>query len=184
MRGYSGLYYARTPMLLFADPMNNFRVPPGNVSIRLPFTVPAGNPNTTVYRQLLLIGIDLNRFPLDEVPLLTPEQVTQVAAALGLNPNPFQGAQVLAVDQDFKNPRAFQAGAGVEREVMPNLSVAADLIYVKTDRLQRNRDLNLGVPTPRPDRPGATADFPGASADQPGLRAGSRVDREAPNTRR
>ena len=42
VRGYSGVYYARTPMLLFSDPMNNFRVPPGNVSVRLPFAVPAG----------------------------------------------------------------------------------------------------------------------------------------------
>jgi hypothetical protein len=149
VRGYSGVYYARTPMLIFSDPMNNFRVPAGNVSVRLPFAVPVGNPNTTVYRQLALIGIDLNRFPLSEFPLLSPEQVTQIAAALGLNPNPYQGAQVLAVDQDFKNPRAFQAGTGVEREVLPDMSVAADLIYVKTDRLERNRDLNLSVPVAR-----------------------------------
>jgi hypothetical protein len=160
VRGYSGMYYARTPMLLFSDPMNNFRVPPGNVSVRLPFAVPVGNPNTTVYRQLLLIGIDLNRFALADFPVLTPEQLTQIAGALGLNPNPFLGAQVLAVDQDFKNPRAFQAGTGVERELMPNLSVAADVIYVKTDRLQRNRDLNLGVPTPRPTDPAQRPIFP------------------------
>ena len=43
---------------------------------------------------------------------------------------------------------------------MPNLSVAADLIYVKTDRLQRNRDLNLGVPTPRPTDPAQRPIFP------------------------
>lgn len=160
VRGYSGVYYARTPMLIFSDPMNNFRVPAGNVSVRLPFAVPAGNPNTTLYRQLLLIGIDLNRFPLTDLPLLTPEQLTQVATALGLNPNPYQGAQVLVVDQDFKNPRAFQAGAGVEREVLPNLSVAADAIYVKTDRLERNRDLNLGVPAPRATDPAQRPIFP------------------------
>jgi len=160
VRGYSGVYYARSPMLLFSDPMNNFRVPPGNLSVRLPFAVPAGNPNATVYRQLLLIGIDLNRFPLGEFPVLTPDQLTQIAGSLGLTPNPYQGAQPLAVDQDFKNPRAFQAGTGVERELMPNLSVAADLIYVKTDRLQRNRDLNIGVPTPRPTDPAQRPIFP------------------------
>ena len=44
------------------------------VSVRLPFAVPAGNPNNTVYRQLALIGIDLNRFPLTGFPVLTPEQ--------------------------------------------------------------------------------------------------------------
>ena len=42
VRGYTGLYYARTPELLLAAPMNNFRVPPGDLSIQLPFTVPAG----------------------------------------------------------------------------------------------------------------------------------------------
>ena len=43
---------------------------------------------------------------------------------------------------------------------MPNLSVAADFIYVKTDHLQRNRDLNLGVPTPRPTDPAQRPIFP------------------------
>ena len=52
VRGYTGIYYARTPMLLWAAPMNNFRVPPGDLSSQLPFTVPAGNPNTTLYEQL------------------------------------------------------------------------------------------------------------------------------------
>ena len=43
--------------------MNNFRVPPGDLSIQLPFPVPAGEPEQTrSIRQLLLIGIDLNRF--------------------------------------------------------------------------------------------------------------------------
>jgi hypothetical protein len=37
----------------------------------------------------------------------------------------------------------------VEHEILPNLSASADLTYVKTDRLQRNRDHNLGVPVPR-----------------------------------
>jgi hypothetical protein len=122
--------------------------------------VPAGNPNTTLYQQLLLIGIDLNQFPLSDLPRITPEQLTQIAGALGISNNPFQGANVLAVDQDFRNPRAFQVGVGVEREVMPNLSVAADTIYVKTDYLQRNRDLNLGVPVPNPADPAQRPIFP------------------------
>jgi outer membrane receptor protein involved in Fe transport len=36
IRGYSGVYYARTPMLLFADPINNFRDPAGNLTIQRP----------------------------------------------------------------------------------------------------------------------------------------------------
>ena len=66
VRGHTGLYYARTPGLLLASPMNNFRIPAGDLSIQLPYPVPAGNPNNTLYRQLLLIGIDLNRFALEQ----------------------------------------------------------------------------------------------------------------------
>lgn len=37
-RGFSGLYYARTPLLVFASSVNNFRTPPGDVSTTLPYT--------------------------------------------------------------------------------------------------------------------------------------------------
>ena len=36
-RGYGGMYYARTPGLIFADSVNNYRATPGNVSTTLPF---------------------------------------------------------------------------------------------------------------------------------------------------
>jgi Carboxypeptidase regulatory-like domain/TonB-dependent Receptor Plug Domain len=149
VRGYTGLYYARTPMLLLAAPMNNFRVPPGDLSVQLPLTPPAGNPNTTLYRQLLLIGIDLNQTPLNNLPNLTTEQITQIASALGLTVNPYLGAQPLVVDEDFKNPRATQFGAGFERELATGFTASADFTYVKTDNLQRNREMNLFVPEPR-----------------------------------
>jgi len=38
IRGFSGIYYARTPGLIFADTVNNYRATPGNVSTTLPFT--------------------------------------------------------------------------------------------------------------------------------------------------
>lgn len=160
IRGYSGLYYARSPMLLFSDPMSNFRVPPGNVTVTLPYQVPATNPNDTLYEQFLLIGINLNTTPLGELPRLTPAQLTAIAAALGISSNPFQGVNVTGVDQDFKNPTAFQVGTGVERELSANLSASADFVYVKTDHLQRNRDLNIGVPVPRATDPAQRPIFP------------------------
>ena len=80
VRGHGGLYYARTPGLLLTSPLNNFRIPAGDLSIQLPYPVPAGNPNNTLYRQLLLIGIDLNRFALDQMPILSTEQMTQIAS--------------------------------------------------------------------------------------------------------
>ena len=107
-----------------------------------------------------------------------------MATALGLTPNPFLGAQVLAVDQDFRNPRAFQAGGGVEREMLRNLSVAADVVYVKTDLLQRNRDLNLGVPAPRATDPAQRPIFRGAAALDARLRCRCASRRRSRNTRR
>ena len=60
IRGYSGLYYARTPLLVFAGSVNNYRTPPGDVSTQLPFVgftqatfdaflaTPAGAPYVTI----------------------------------------------------------------------------------------------------------------------------------------
>lgn len=162
VRGYTGIYYARTPMLLWAAPMNNFRVPPGDLSVQLPFTPPAGNPNTTLYRQLLLIGIDLNQTPLNQLPILSTDQITQIASALGLVVNPYLGTQPLVVDQDFKNPRGTQFGVGYEREILQGFTASADFTYVKTDNLQRNREMNLSVPAPQAADPAQRPFFPTA----------------------
>ena len=148
VRGYTGLYYARTPMLLWAAPMNNFRIPPGDLSVQLPFSAP-GNPNNTIDKQMALIGIDLNSISAEQ-PADPDERADHAgsAGALGLAVNPYLGAQPIVVDQEYKNPRATQAGAGVEREIVSGVTVAADFTYVKTDYLQRNRELNLVVTRP------------------------------------
>jgi hypothetical protein len=176
VRGFSGIYYARSPMLLFSDPMSGFRVPPGNLTITLPYQVPVGNPNDSLYEQLLLIGINLNQTPLSSLPQLTPDQLSAIASRLGITANPYFGVNVMGVDTDFRNPRATQVGGGVEREVMPNFSVGADVVYVKTDFLQRNRDLNIGVPTPRSTDPAQRPIFPArplASLNQVQIRESS-----------
>jgi hypothetical protein len=54
------------------------------------------------------------------------------------------------IDQDYKNPRAAQVGVGFEREFLPGVTGGAEYIHVKTDHLQRNRELNLPAPTIRP----------------------------------
>ncbi len=146
VRGYGGIYYARTPGLILSTPMSNFRSTPGDLSVTLPFAVPAGNPNNTVYRQLLLIGIDLNKLPLTGLPNLTSTQLNQISSALGLTVDPFRGANVTMVDSNFKNPRSYQAGLGYERQIAQGLSVAFDATLVKTEHLQRNRDLNEPAP--------------------------------------
>jgi hypothetical protein len=153
VRAYTGLYYARSPALLFAGPMNNYRNPPGDLSIQLPFSVPSGNLNKTLYQQFLLIGIDLNQTPLDQLPELTTDQITQISSALGLSVDPFLAAQPLSMDNDFKNPRAFQVGLGAERQVAAGVTVGLEGIYVKTENLQRNRELNLPAPIIRDNDP-------------------------------
>lgn len=147
IRLFTGTYYARTPMLLLAAPLNNFREVPGDLSIQLPFRVPVGNPNNTVYRQLKLIGVDLNNFSLDKLPILTPQQIQSIAGALGLAGfDPFTGAQPITMANDFKNPKSYQFGGGIEREVARGLSLGVDYSQVNTFFLQRNRELN--IPTP------------------------------------
>ncbi|MDX2034013.1 MAG: carboxypeptidase regulatory-like domain-containing protein [Blastocatellia bacterium] len=150
VRAYTGIYYARTPMLLFASPLNNFRNPPGDVSIQLPFPVPVGNVNNTVYRQLKLVGIDLNNFTLDKLPVITPQQIQGVISALGLaNFDPFTNVNVITWANDYKNPKSYQFGGGIERELGGGISLGVDYSQVNTFYLQRNRELNLPLPVLR-----------------------------------
>jgi outer membrane receptor for ferrienterochelin and colicin len=148
-----GIYYAQTPGLLFAGPLNNFRAIPGDLSIRLPLADPTGA-CTTVYCQLNLIGVNLNSFTLDQLPVITPEQVQSIAGALGLtNFNPFTGAQPIGWASDYKNPKSYQFGGGIEREFGRGFTVGVDYSQVNTIYLQRNRELNLPAPIIRPTDP-------------------------------
>ncbi|MCY7347313.1 MAG: carboxypeptidase regulatory-like domain-containing protein, partial [Pyrinomonadaceae bacterium] len=178
IRGFSGIYYARTPGLIFADTVNNYRATPGNVSTTLPFTgfsqtafntflgttagapylaITGCNPTgtaaqialctpNTVYRQFAIAGINLNTSSLAGLPNVTPAQIATIAGGLGLSSNPFVGATVTGHAEDFKNPRSYQFGFGIERELAKGFIFGVDFSHVKTDRLQRNRDLN--VPSP------------------------------------
>jgi outer membrane receptor for ferrienterochelin and colicin len=164
IRGFGGIYYSRTPALLIAGPLNNFRTPAGDLSVQLPFRVPAGNPNTTVYDQLRLIGIDLNTFPLGALPVVTPEQLQQIADELGLPFDPNQGVAPILMAEEYQNPKSTQAGIGVEREISRGVTVGADFTWIKTVYLQQNRNINLPLPTIRPTDPAQRPFFGGAAA--------------------
>jgi len=180
IRGFAGQYFATTPLLVFAGSVNNYRLPPGDVSTTLPFTGfsqttfntflgtaagtayktitgcdPAAAAGTdarnrctpnSVYRQFAIIGVNLNSSPLTGLPILTSDQISAIASGLGLNPNPFVGATVTGHDEHFKNPRSFQWGFAIEREVARNFVLGIDYSTVITDNVQRNRDLNLPAP--------------------------------------
>ena len=165
VRGFAGVYYARTPLLLMAGPVNNFRATPGDVTVALPFGAPPGSPHVTLYDQMKLIGIDLNERTLDNLPTLTPGQLTAIATALGIEDNPFAGARVTAMDENFRNPLSRQVGGGVQHELRPGWSLGADVLVVDTIRLERNRDLNVPLPATRPGDPAQRPFF--------GLRSGT-----------
>ena len=151
IRGYAGMYYAATPVLTLAAPLNNFRTPFGDVTLTLPSS---GLPTSlnTVYKQFKSIGIDLNSFPLGSLPILSIDQVnailTNISAAGGTAPNVLNGLQVIAADR-LKNPRSIQFGGGFERELARGLTVGASYDYVKTTRLNFNRDYDLPTPVIR-----------------------------------
>lgn len=173
IRAFSGIYYARTPLLLLANAVADFRVPPANVSVQLgpaafnattfsQTTFDAANPQyvaivggagfapNTVYRQLAILGINLNSSALTSLPTLTPTQLqtiadriqaarTAAAPALGV----FQNANFIGISPNFKNPESYQFGGGVEHEIGRNMYIGLDYSWVKTIFLQRNIDINI-----------------------------------------
>lgn len=174
VRGFAGLYYARTPMLLLAGPYNNFRGTPGDLSVQFPFSIPstfsqsmfdAANPQyvaivgtgvfpNTVYRHFAIAGVDLNQSTLTNMPNLTTAQLEAINnAILAASPGApmstlgfFSGAQPIGFDENYKNPRSLQFGVGFEREFAKNLSVGFDYSHINTVYLQRNKDINLPSP--------------------------------------
>lgn len=147
IRGHAGLFYASTPLLWFAGAANNFRTPPGDVSIRLTSTA-----NQTVYTLLRAAGVDLNSSTLDKLPVIPLENVQRAAAiaAGGTARDPFIGASLITTPTDFNNPRAFQTGIGYEFELFRNFVAGAQFNLVNTVYLGRNRDYNLPAPVIRP----------------------------------
>jgi hypothetical protein len=176
-RAFSGIYYARTPLLVLAAPFNNFRDPAGDLSIELgpgafsatgfnQATFDAQNPQyvaimggtgfapNTVYRQFAILGINLNSVAINNLPTLTPAQLNQIATAIrNATTNPpanlgvFQNANVIGIMPDFKNPQSFQFGGGVERQIAQGVVIGIDYSQINTIYLQRNRDINLPNPT-------------------------------------
>ena len=165
VRAGAGIFYARTPLLSLAGPLNNFRATPGDVTLTLDgFTTPSAagticatlsNPNcpNTVYKMFQVVGINLNTFTLDKLPILSVAQVQQINQAVltarGLTANPLNGLQVVTVGSELKNPRSLQANFGVEREVLSGLTMGFTLDVVNTVHLNRNTDVDQAIPVVR-----------------------------------
>jgi hypothetical protein len=176
IRGFTGMYYARTPLIVLAAPFNNFRDPAGDLSVTLgspafsatgfnQATFDTQNPQytaivgtgvtpNTVYRQFAILGINLNSAQLGNLPILTPAQTATIANAIrNATTNPpaslgvYQNANFVGITPEFKNPQSFQFGGGVEHQLFNGVVVGADYSQVNTIYLQRNRDINLPAPT-------------------------------------
>jgi hypothetical protein len=146
IRGHAGIFYAATPMLVYGTGTNNFRTPPGDLSI----LYTASSQSQTVYQLFKAAGVDLNNFTLGNLPVLTPDQATKaIAAVTGSAPNPFLQASFTGTANDFVNPRAFQAGLGGDQQIGHGWVVSVQLNYVNSVHLERNRDYNLPFPTLR-----------------------------------
>jgi hypothetical protein len=155
VRGHTGVFYAASPMLLFAGPTNNLRLPPGDVSLQLANVRRPDGTNFTVYQQLLAAGVDLNRTPLGQLPVIGVD-VVQRASALALGGtarDPFLGASLTLMAPDFRNPRSYQAGLGFETEITSRWIAGAQVNYINTVWLHRNRDYNMPAPVPRATDP-------------------------------
>ncbi len=143
IRGHTGIFYAATPLLTFSGPMNNFRIPPGDLSIRV-----GGAGNLSVYQSFLQAGVDLNRTPLSALPNIPVETVQRAAAISGggVARDPFVGASFTTTAPEFRNPRSFQVGLGTETEWFRNFTAGIQFNYVNTVGLNRNRNYNLPAP--------------------------------------
>lgn len=140
VRGQAGLFYATTPLIVMAGPTNNFRTPAGDLSIVV--TPPSGS---TLYDVFLGAGVDLNQFSIANLPILTDEQVSRLPVAAS-------APTVIAMANDFRNPRSLQAGIGFEQELWGNFVGGLQLTYVNTVNNLRNLNYNLGVPVVPPGR--------------------------------
>ena len=176
IRAFTGVYFARTPLIVLAAPFNNFRDPAGDLSVELgpgafnangfdQAAFDAANPQyvaivgpgvapNTVYRQFAILGINLNNVPINNLPTLTPDQLQIIANSIrNATTNPpaslgvYQNANFIGINPDFKNPQSFQFGGGVEHEVAPGIVVGIDYSQVNTIYLQRNTDINIPAPT-------------------------------------
>jgi hypothetical protein len=147
IRGFTGIFYASTPLLSFSGPYNNFRAIPGDVST----SVGGGTNTLSVFEAFRQAGVNLNSSSLSSLPAI-PLDVVQRAAAIALGGtarDPFVGANFTGMAPNFENPRAVQAGLGFESELVKNFVVGMQFNYVNTVHLIRNRDWNLFAPTLR-----------------------------------
>jgi hypothetical protein len=139
MRASAGMFYGQTPLAFYANALNNFGAAGGDLSLQI---APSGG--LTVYQQFAKAGIDLNRTPLNQLPLLS---VVDVWMRIAGEPNQFAQANVFTTSaQNFRNPRSLQFAGGIEHRLARNLLLSYQLNHLNTVHLPRVVDVNVPQP--------------------------------------
>jgi hypothetical protein len=131
----AGLFNARTPYLLVNQVFNSNGSP--EVGVTFDLIAPQINAVQKVHPEFV--------FPF--VPETSNAQDASYFTSMGLNVRP--DASFFA--PDFRNPRAFQYGISIERQLSRNLVGNINFVHSHTVHLERIRDVNLPPPTLEPD---------------------------------
>lgn len=142
LRASAGVFHATTPPVFLNDPTKAFRDPPFDLAVALPV---AGR---TIYEQFLEGGIDLNHFPIGELPVIGLEHV---ATALG--GDLYSGASPAVMHPEFRNPRAVKYNASAEFGVSRSMTAGVEWMRHSTAFLHGSRDYNLPRSYVRPGDP-------------------------------
>lgn len=143
IRAFGGLFYAQTPLSLYAGPINNFSSTPSDLTLQI---APIGG--STVYQQFLAGGFNLNAGPLSGLPVFSvPDVWINVAG----KPNPFAQANVITTSgNNFRNPRTAQVSLIAQHEFSHGVVIDYQLNHLEAVGLERNVDFNTPVPFVQP----------------------------------
>ena len=143
VRAFGGIFYAQTPLSLYAGPINNFSSTPSDLTLQI---APMGG--MTVYQQFLAGGFNLNAGSLSTLPVFSvPDVWINVAG----KPNPFAQANVITTSgNNFRNPRTSQVSLIAQHEFSRGVVIDYQLNHLEAVGLERNVDFNTPVPTVQP----------------------------------
>ena len=143
LRGSFGIFHAVTPPVFFNRPTKSFREIPFDLTVAV-----VGTPGNSVYRQFLDAGIDLNQYPLAELPVFPTDDVARV-----LGGDVFRGSEPHVVHPDFRNPRSLKYSLAVESNLTDKTVAGLQWMYQRTTRLHGLRDFNLPTAAARTGDP-------------------------------
>ncbi len=134
----SGLYYAPTAMSTF---INAIMFNGGNPELGYSVTTTNAAALAAAFQS---VGVDLATAPLNNLPVFTAADVTRLIS----NPATRVGLNTSFFDPDFRNTQALQWKVGIDHEVASSITAAVDYTYIHATGITRQRDVNLGTPTP------------------------------------